>query len=134
MPYSFWYIQRHEKPHQSAPRLRCQEIAPRHIQRRLRGKQTDTLAIAEKPEFLLPRAALVRQRDIDQAYRLFRSAAAGPRDSRHSKAELRSGPLADALSQRQRDFWAHGALRFDDPRRNAHNLRLQFVAVAHHSP
>src|SRR5271154_3735058 len=105
-------------------------IAAHGIERGLRGKLANALAIAGKAIGALAGAVLVGETDVDEADGFFRRAAAGTSDSGDADAESRASAFADAVSERQCDFGADRAFCFDQTLRNAYQRNFQLIAVA----
>src|SRR5271156_16860 len=95
-------------------------IAAYGIERGLRGKLANALAIAGKATGAPAGAVLVGETDVDEADGFFRRAAAGTSDSGDADAESRASAFADAVGERQGDFGADRAFCFDQTLRDAY--------------
>src|SRR5271163_4545037 len=105
-------------------------IAAYGIERGLRGKLANALAIAGKAIGALAGAVLVGETDVDEADGFFRRAAAGTSDSGDADAESRASSFANAVGERECDFGANCAFCFDQTLRNAYQRNFQLIAVA----
>src|SRR5271155_1061113 len=105
-------------------------IAAHGIERRLRGKLANALAIAGKAIGALAGAVLVGETDVDEADGFFRRAAAGTSDSGDADAESRASSFANAVGERECDFGANCAFCFDQTLRDAYQRNFQLIAVA----
>src|SRR4029077_14489557 len=74
--HSLGNIERDEQAHRSpAANSGVEKIAAHHVERRLRGVETDALAVTRETDGVFARTALVGDCDMDQSHRFFRSAA-----------------------------------------------------------
>src|SRR5579863_10007682 len=106
------------------------KIAAHGVEGGLRGVLADALAVAREAIGAFARTVLVGEADVHEANWFFWRAAAGASDAGDSDADGCAGAFADAVGERERDFRADRAFRFDQGLRNADQRSFQFVAVA----
>ena len=103
--------------------------ASHHVECGLRGLPSNAVPASGKKKRLMLCAGWPGHRDMNGTDGLFRRASGRSGNTGDAHANRRSNLFAHTFGETARDFLAHGALHFQQQRRNSGKIDLGLIAV-----
>src|SRR5207249_1766242 len=108
--------------------------SPDQFQRGLGRPMANPLPVAREAKLAHLSSALVGQRDVNQAHRLFSTATGRAGDARDADPDGGSAAVANAFGQRLGGGFGYGAMGLQQGRRHTRQLGFELIAVNHYAP